>query len=83
MNEKCFALRPEKKCAITVCGVCNGNYNKCPFYKPKWMAVRDTKRCLYRISELKPETQIKIADKYYHGERIWERIRHELLAGAS
>ena len=82
MNEKCFALRPVQKCSLLRCATCNGQYHKCPFYKPKWMTARDIDRRLYHISELCPEQQTKIADKYYHGRKPWEKVRHDVLAGA-
>ena len=82
MNEKCFALRPTRRCSLLRCADCNGRYDKCPFYKPVWMAKRDTNRRLFHISELSPASQDRIADKYYHEQKPWEKVRHDMLAGA-
>ena len=71
MNEKCFALRPGRKCGILTCEDCNGRYDRCPFYKPRWMAERDTNRSMARIAKMPPEKQLHISEKYYKGEMPW------------
>ena len=71
MNEKCFALKPGRKCSLLTCKGCNGRYDKCPFYKPRWMAERDTRRALARIASMPVEKQQAIAEKYYNGAMPW------------
>ena len=71
MNEKCFARRTDSKCTILECGACHGNYNTCPFYKPKWKADHDRKLALKRIANMPPERQNQISVKYYQGQSPW------------
>ncbi len=75
MDEKCFSLRKKRKCGLLTCGECNGDYAGCPFYKPRWMAERDTRKRLYRISLLPAEKQEKISLKYYHGQMPWKGMK--------
>ena len=72
LNEKCFALKPGRKCSLLTCKGCNGQYDKCPFYKPRWKAERDTRRALARIASMPVEKQQAIAEKYYNGEMPWQ-----------
>ena len=74
MEEKCFAVTAKRKCKLLKCGECSGNYDRCPFYKPRWMADRDTRKRLYRISQLPEEQQAHIAQRYYHGKMPWKGI---------
>lgn len=73
MNEKCFGLRKGSECAVLEKGICHGNYDSCPFYKPKWMAERDKKNTLRIIARMPPERQREIADKYYQGKMPWAK----------
>ena len=72
MNEKCFGLRKSSECAVTEDRVCRGNYDTCPFYKPKWKSDQDRKLALRRIADKSPERQRAIADKYYNGQMPWQ-----------
>ena len=73
MNEKCFGLRKGRECAILESGVCHGNYDVCPFYKPKWMADRDRKNAMIAIARMPLEKQREISEKYYQGKTPWAK----------
>ena len=63
MNEKCFGLRKGRECAVLESGICHGNYNTCPFYKPKWKSDRDRERALHHIAGKPLEEQQEIDDQ--------------------
>ena len=73
MNESCFGRRKGRVCSILIGGVCHGNYDRCPFYKPAWMAERDREKALRRISEMPIEKQRRISEKYYQGKMPWAK----------
>ena len=73
MNEKCFGLRKGRECTILAGGKCSGNYDLCPFYKPKWKAEQDRKKAFRAIARMPLEKQREISEKYYQGETPWER----------
>ena len=73
MNETCFGLRKGRECTILAGGKCHGNYNLCPFYKPKWKAEQDRKKAFRAIARMPMEKQREISEKYYQGESPWER----------
>ena len=73
MNEKCFGLRKGRECAVLESGICHGNYNTCPFYKPKWKSDRDRERALHHIAGKPPEEQQEISKKYYQGRMPWAK----------
>ena len=66
MSDKCFALR-----ARGVCGALSGNcpgFAACAFYKPKRRQEADQRHANERLRRLPPETQQRIAEKYFSGE---------------
>ena len=73
MNEKCFGLRKGRVCAVLEDGFCRGNYDTCPFYKPKWKSDHDRRLALRRIADKPLKEQRMIADKYYHGRILWSK----------
>ncbi len=73
MNEKCFGRRQGSECAILESRVCNGNYDTCPFYKPKWKADHDRMLALRRIAEKPIEVQEEISEKYFQGHMPWAK----------
>ncbi len=73
MNEKCFGLRKGRECAVLESGICHGNYNTCPFYKPKGKSDRDRERALLRIAGKPPEEQQEISKKSYQGRMPWTK----------
>ena len=73
MNEKCFGLKQTRGCGILSDGFCRGNYDTCPFYKPKWKADQDRKMALRRIAAKPLEVQRAISEKYFQGEMPWAK----------
>ena len=73
MNEKCFGLRKNRECTILDGGVCHGNYDTCPFYKPQWKYEKDRKHAFRHIAEKPPEEQRIISEKYYQGQMPWAK----------
>ena len=73
MNEKCFGLRKGRECAVLEKGVCHGNYDICPFYKPRWKAEHDRQLALQRIAGKTIEKQRAISEKYYQGHMPWAK----------
>ena len=73
MNEKCFGLRKGRECGILEKGICFGNYDTCPFYKPKWKSDHDRERTLRRIASMPVEKQRSISEKYYQGRMPWAK----------
>lgn len=73
MNEKCFARRNGSECSALACGICHGNYNTCPFYKPKWKADHDRQLILKKIARMPFERQDEISRKYYRGHAPWAK----------
>ena len=69
MNDKCFALR-----ARSTCSALRGNYPgcaACAFYKSKRRQEADQRHANERLRRLPPETQQRIAEKYFSGEMPW------------
>ena len=73
MNEKCFGLRKSRECTILAGGKCSGNYDLCPFYKPKWRYDKDRRQAFRHIAEKAPEKQRIISEKYYQGQMPWAK----------
>ena len=73
MNEKCFGRRRDRECAVLADKICYGNYNVCPFYKPKWKADHDRAKALHFIARLPLDEQEKISLKYYQGQMPWKK----------
>lgn len=73
MNEKCFGLKKNRECGILSEGVCRGNYDTCPFYKPKWKADRDREMALRRIADKPLAVQQSISEKYFQGHMPWAK----------
>lgn len=70
LKEKCFAMRGGGKCDALNVKRCP-NYTACPFYKPAWMAERDTARANQKLQAMPEQKQLRIADKYYNGKMPW------------
>ena len=73
MNEKCFGWRKGNECAVLESGVCHGNYDRCPFYKPKWKNDHDRELALRLIAAKPLEEQQHISEKYYQGRMPWTK----------
>ncbi len=71
MNEKCFARRRGSECSILERGICFGNYDTCPFYKPKWKSEHDRRLILKKIAAMPRKRQYEISRKYYQGHAPW------------
>lgn len=73
MNEKCFARRRGSECSALARGICHGNYDTCPFYKPKWKADHERRLILKKIAAMPLKRQEEIARKYYQGQEPWAK----------
>ena len=70
MNEKCFALRKQLKCAATCYERCIG-YLNCPLHKPIWKQEESIQKSYQRFNQMPLYEQMAIADKYYRGKMPW------------
>ena len=75
VNERCFALRKNRKRASAcVCleGGCPG-HAVCPFYKPVWKHEHEIEKKYAKLAALPEMEQLRIAQKYYKGHMPWRR----------
>lgn len=71
--EKCFALK-KRGCAALL-DDCPGS-DRCPFYKTKKEFKQGQADAFTRLSNLPPEEQRYISEKYYNGKMPWADDPH-------